>query len=197
MNDTREWNTMEYIRETTTRTREVKPDVKTKEELTRKLFETSFYKSAKGNTINLSTWNIILDSKTGGKSDIVKDNATWNYYDRILNIWVPSNLAKTIISECQSWVVNPDHCIKSIVSVSKAESSIFKRCSKNNCFGIMYKWNLRWYDSVESNIKHRVSIYRKYRHTNKNWKDRLTRSKYCVSECKSRVSNFNSVYDII
>lgn len=105
------------------------------------------------------------------------------------------NISSAIVEECTTQVPdNYEKCIKDVIGVSNAESTIFRNwmSPSNNWFGLMYKGVKRRFSSVEEWIKVRVSLYAK-----NNWVDRATwedwlRKKYCTSACTHWVKNYNS-----
>jgi hypothetical protein len=117
----------------------------------------------------------------------------WNPYTakNLVQLWIEQSIAETIIFECLTASM-PSHCIESIVWVSSAESSIFKKCYLNNCMGLMRRWKVLPYTSKEEKVKDRVKRYNEFRYNNNTASDWLNRSKYCTSECENRINNFNS-----
>lgn len=104
------------------------------------------------------------------------------------------NISYAIVKECTEQVFDDyKQCIKSIVGVSNAESTLFTKWMSptNNWLGLMYKWKKRKFSSVEESIQFWVSLYKK-----NNWGKRVTGQDwvgtYCMSECKYRAKNYSS-----
>lgn len=105
-------------------------------------------------------------------------------------------LARSIEKLCKENTTDTNLCVKHIIWVSSAESSVFKRCSHNNCFWLMRCWkqwcSLRRYNSIAESIEDRLKVY------NKNERQRRTTGqmwlnwKYCASACTYWIQNYNS-----
>lgn len=100
-------------------------------------------------------------------------------------------LATHITWECYNTARNPRHCVKSLLWVSNSEWTQFRSCYKNNCLWIMKDGQIKQEDSIKSNISDRVERYNKHRYNLKTPQERLDRARYCTSECKYRVWNYN------
>lgn len=104
------------------------------------------------------------------------------------------NISYTIVHECSSQTEDYQLCIKSVLGVANAESSMFKAGMKptNNGFWWMYKWKKRKFSSVEESIKEWVAMYvRNGRGKRVTWKDWLNWN-YCTSECSNWAKAYNS-----
>lgn len=103
------------------------------------------------------------------------------------------NISYTIVHECAVQTDDYKLCIKNVLWVANAESSMFKKWMypSNNGFGWMYKWQKRKFSSVEEAIKEWISLYVKNGWNKRaSWKDWL-RGNYCSSECTHWVKNYN------
>jgi hypothetical protein len=112
--------------------------------------------------------------------------------ENLMELWFKENVASQVIESCKT-ARNHTHCVESFVWVSNSESSMFKACSKSNCMGLMGRdWKIMRYNSLEDKVKDRVRRYNKYWYNHKITKNRLTKSRYCTSECLYRVPNFDN-----
>ena len=103
-------------------------------------------------------------------------------------------LAEAIVIWCQNHSEDVDTCIKNVYWVATAESSLFKNVgSSNNAFWLMYKGKLRRFTSIEEWVIQRIKLYEKNNRQARglSWQ-RWLDGKYCASECKYRISNYNS-----
>ena len=104
------------------------------------------------------------------------------------------NISYTIVHECSLQTKDYKLCIKNVLWVANAESSMFKAWMKpsNNGFWRMYKGKKRKFSSVEESIKQWVAMYVKNgREKRVTWKDWLN-WKYCTSSCSNWTSAYNS-----
>ena len=104
------------------------------------------------------------------------------------------NISYTIVHECSLQTKDYKLCIKNVLWVANAESSMFKKWMypSNNGFGWMYKGKKRKFSSVEESIKQWVAMYVRNGWANRTtWKARLN-WKYCTSSCSNWVSAYNS-----
>lgn len=104
------------------------------------------------------------------------------------------NISYAIIHECSTQTSDYKLCVKNVLWVANAESSMFKAGMKpsNNWFGWMYKWKKRKFSSVEESIKEWVAMYVRNNWGKRvTWKDRLA-WKYCTSSCSNWVGAYNS-----
>lgn len=102
------------------------------------------------------------------------------------------SISYAVVHECSMQTNDYKLCIKNVMWVANAESSMFKKWMKpsNNGFGRMYKWKKRKFSSVENSIKQWVAMYvRNGREKRATWQDWL-RGKYCTSAC----SNWTKLY---
>ena len=104
------------------------------------------------------------------------------------------SISYAVVHECSMQTNDYKLCIKNIMWVANAESSMFKKWMKpsNNGFGWMYKWKKRKFSSVEESIKQWVAMY-----VRNNWGKRVTWKdwlnwKYCTSSCSNWTSAYNS-----
>ena len=65
------------------------------------------------------------------------------------------SISYAVVHECSMQTNDYKLCIKNVMWVANAESSMFKKWMKpsNNGFGRMYKWKKRKFSSVENSIK--------------------------------------------
>ena len=104
------------------------------------------------------------------------------------------NISYAIIHECSTQTSDYKLCVKNVLWVANAESSMFKAGMKpsNNWFGRLYKWKKRKFSSVEESIKEWVAMYVRNNWGKRvTWKDRLA-WKYCASSCSNWVGAYNS-----
>lgn len=104
------------------------------------------------------------------------------------------NISYAIIHECSTQLDDYKLCVKNLLGVANAESSMFKKWMEpsNNWFGWMYKWKKRKFSSVEESIKEWVAMY-----VRNNWGKRVTwdarlKGNYCTSSCSNWVKAYNS-----
>ena len=104
------------------------------------------------------------------------------------------NISYAIIHECSTQANDYKLCVKNLLGVANAESSMFKKWMNpsNNGFWWMYKWKKRKFSSVEESIKEWVAMY-----VRNNWGKRVTwddwlKWKYCTSGCTNWVKAYNS-----
>lgn len=104
------------------------------------------------------------------------------------------SISKTIVDECMIQTEDYKLCIRNVIWVASAESSVFKKWMhpSNNGFGWMYKWKKKRFNSIEESIRLRIEMY-----VRNGWAKRTTgqarlRWKYCVSACTHWVGNYNS-----
>jgi len=115
-------------------------------------------------------------------------------YNSIVQLGLNKDKAIHIAKEC-NWSKDRSHCYKFAVWIAKAESSLFKRCSQNNCYWIMHRpnwWHRRLlpYITKEEGISDRVMRYKKFRQWRMTTDVRLAR-KYCAEHCEHRANNVN------
>lgn len=110
--------------------------------------------------------------------------------DNLLQDYVTSEI---IVDNCMSQTENYILCIKNVVGVANAESSLFKRVSKsNNPFGLMRGWRLWKFPSKYDAIIKRIELYQKnWRYKRETWASWLA-WKYCTSECTNRIAAYDS-----
>lgn len=104
------------------------------------------------------------------------------------------NISYAIIHECSTQTDDYKLCVKNLLGVANAESSMFKKWMEpsNNWFGWLYKWKKRKFSSVEESIKEWVAMY-----VRNNWGKRVTwdarlKGNYCTSSCSNWVKAYNS-----
>lgn len=141
-------------------------------------------------SVEISTWDIVEEQI------IYTFEMTKDYLKERVDALVGDyNISSAIVEECTTQV--PDDykkCIKDLIWVSNAESTIFTKWMypSNNGFWLMYNGHKRKFSSIEESIKVWVSLYVK-----NNWVDRATAKdwlkwNYCTSECSHRTRNFNN-----
>lgn len=138
--------------------------------------------------------------------DVVKEEETIIYTfdmtkDRLVekvNALVGNyDISRAIVNECTTQVPNNyEQCIKALIWVANAESSLFKNGMNpsQNPFGLMYKWKKRKFSSVEEAINVWVALYVK-----NNWGKRITwadwlkwKWAYCQSACTNWAKAYNT-----
>lgn len=104
------------------------------------------------------------------------------------------DISYAIIHECSTQLDDYKLCVKNLLGVANAESSMFKKWMNpsNNGFWWMYQWKKRKFSSVEESIKEWVAMY-----VRNNWGKRVTwearmQGNYCTSECSWWVKAYNS-----
>lgn len=94
----------------------------------------------------------------------------WNYnthkkLENLKSIGFNKEFSFHLISECKRIGKNPVNCIKIGASIAGAESSMAKRCYRNNCLG-MKDWSI-WYDTIQDGVIDWVTRYNRYWHKQK------------------------------
>ena len=118
-------------------------------------------------------------------------------FNSIRYLSVPIDLAKYIAKQCES-AKDRSHCYKYAVWVAKAESSVFKRCSYNNCYGIMERnpnRRIKRYISKKSNKNMQQHKNHKTKNNNMRPKDRINKSRYCTEHCQHWIKNVQYAID--
>lgn len=104
------------------------------------------------------------------------------------------SISEAIVKECTEQVSDDyKQCIKSIVWVSNAESTLFTKGMNpsNNWLGLMYKWKKMKFWSIEESIYYWVSLYNKNSRGRRiHWEDWVWT--YCMSECTYWTKNYYS-----
>lgn len=112
----------------------------------------------------------------------------------IQEVWISSWIATHIAWECYKTTEDPKLCIKNVLGVASAESSIFQHCYVNNCFWRMIKWDsgyyLKPYSTIIEWVSERVALYQKNMWFVRDEPKRWIKGKYCTSGCENRVRNF-------
>ena len=104
------------------------------------------------------------------------------------------SISEAIVSSCIEYTEDEILCIKNVIWVASAESSVFKKAMypSNNWFWFMEKWVKKKFTSVEESISFWVKRYEDkkwWRYTK--WSSWL-KARYCASACTYRVGNYNS-----
>lgn len=109
--------------------------------------------------------------------------------DNLLGDYITSEI---IVDNCMAKTENYVLCIKNVIGVANAESSLFKRVSRsNNPFGLMKGGRLQKFASKYDAIIYRIDLYQKNEWYKRNtWADWL-RWNYCSSECSYWIANYN------
>lgn len=140
-------------------------------------------------TWEVNTWNVILTWEIYTWEDTEKEIA-----EKLNSLIGDYNISYAVVHECSIQTDNYKLCIKNVLWVANAESSMFKAGMKpsNNGFWRMYKGKKRKFSSVEESIKLWVAMYVKNGWANRTtWKARLN-WKYCTSSCSNWTSAYNS-----
>lgn len=140
-------------------------------------------------TWEVNTWNVILTWEIYSWEDTEKEIA-----EKLNSLIGDYNISYAVVHECSMQTNDYKLCIKNVLWVANAESSMFKAGMKpsNNGFGWMYKGKKRKFSSVEESIKLWVAMYVKNGWANRTtWKARLN-WKYCTSSCSNWTSAYNS-----
>ena len=140
-------------------------------------------------TWEVNTWNVVLTWEIYTWEDTEKEIA-----EKLNSLIGDYNISYTVVHECSIQTDDYKLCIKNVLWVANAESSMFKAGMKpsNNGFWRMYKGKKRKFSSVEESIKLWVAMYVKNGWANRTtWKARL-QGKYCTSSCSNWTSAYNS-----
>lgn len=153
---------------------------------------------------NISTWDVKDFTWASSNTWVVVDTGETIIYTRadtekelinnVNKLVGNESISRAIVQECVNQTKDYKLCIKNVIWVSNAESSIFKKGMKpsNNGFGWMYKWKKRRFSSVEESIHLRVAMYvRNGREKRTTGQARIS-GKYCTSACTWRIRNYNS-----
>lgn len=138
---------------------------------------------------DVASWNVVLTWEIYTWEDTKVEIA-----EKLTSLIGDYNISYAIIHECSTQTDDYKLCVKSVLGVANAESSMFKAGMKptNNGFWRMYKWKKRKFSSVEESIKEWVAMYVRNNWGKRvTWKDRLA-WKYCTSSCSGWVSAYNS-----
>lgn len=110
--------------------------------------------------------------------------------DNLLDDYITSEI---IVDNCMSKTENYILCIKNVIGVANAETSLFKKMSRsNNPFGLMKGWRLQKFASKYDAIEYRIDLYQsKWWYKRTTWADWL-RWNYCASDCSYRIGNYNA-----
>ncbi len=149
-----------------------------------------------------STGEVDRKEKTDSKVD-----SKWSWVDKLTQgtcwvdckqkqlekAWINPNIAPVLIAECKKQDIEVVNCIKIWASILWAESSGWNRCSKLNCFWVLWKS----FNSYEESVQDWVKRFWKYWYKQKNpsafysdSKWRIPKTKYCMSESSSWSSWF-------
>lgn len=137
----------------------------------------------------VNSWNVVLTWEIYTWEDTEKEIA-----EKLNSLIGDYNISYAIIHECSTQTDDYKLCVKNVLGIANAESSMFKAGMKpsNNWFGWMYKWKKRKFSSVEESIKEWVAMYVRNNWGKRvTWKDRLA-WKYCTSSCSNWTSAYNS-----
>ena len=141
-------------------------------------------------TGSVATWEVKeIETVIYTREDTEKEMA-----EKLNSLIGDYNISYTIVHECSSQTSDYKLCIKNVLGVANAESSMFKAGMKpsNNGFWWMYKWKKRKFSSVEESIKLWVAMYvRNGRGKRVTWQDWLN-WKYCTSSCSNWTKAYNS-----
>lgn len=109
--------------------------------------------------------------------------------DNLLGDYIASEI---IVDNCMAKTDNYILCIKNVVGVANAESTLFKKVSRyNNPFGLMKNWKLQKFESIYDAITYWIDLYsRNGREKRTTWADWIS-GRYCTSQCTYRISNYN------
>ena len=136
-------------------------------------------------TVEVLTWETIIYTWEDTEKELA---------GKLNSIIGDRNISYTIVHECSMQTKDYKLCIKNVLWVANAESSMFKKWMKpsNNGFWRMYKGKKRKFSSVEECIQKRVAMYVKNgREKRVTWQDRLN-WKYCTSSCSNWTKAYNS-----
>lgn len=148
-------------------------------------------------TGSVATWDVKINSwisiDTWFEIDI-REATERELADKLNSLVGDYNISYTIVHECSEQTADYQLCIKNVLWVANAESSMFKNWMKptNNWFWWLYKGKKKRFSSVQDSIKQWVAMY-----VRNGWSKRVTwqdwlRGKYCTSSCSNWVSAYNS-----
>ena len=128
--------------------------------------------------------------------EVEQESITWAIEDGLIekldNLLGDYITSEIIVDNCFSKVEDYTWCIKNVIGVANAESSLFKKVSRtNNPFGLMKGGRLQKFASKYDAIIYRIDLYQSnwwYKRTT--WADWL-RWNYCASDCTYWVNNYN------
>lgn len=123
-----------------------------------------------------------------------REDTEKNIAEKLSTLIGDYNISYAIIHECSTQLDDYKLCVKNLLGVANAESSMFKKWMEpsNNWFGWMYQWKKRKFSSVEESIKEWVAMYVRNNWGKRvTWEDRLAWN-YCTSDCSNWVSAYNS-----
>lgn len=124
------------------------------------------------------------------------ETSTWTIEDSLIekvdNLLGDYITSEIIVDNCVSKVEDYTWCIKNVIGVANAESSLFKKVSRsNNPFGLMKGGRLQKFASKYDAIIYRIDLYQKNERYKRNtWADWL-RWNYCSSECSYWIINYD------
>ncbi len=96
----------------------------------------------------LLLWIIaLIMSKANASTEWTKE--TYSKQKNLVSIWFSEQMSKDIINGCKKSKRNPVRCIKTLSFIMWAESSMWKRCYRNNCTGmndgsVEYSSEMEW-----------------------------------------------------
>lgn len=137
----------------------------------------------------VNSWNVILTWEIHTWEDTEKEMA-----EKLNSLIGDYSISYTIVHECSLQTEDYKLCIKNVLWVANAESSMFKAGMKpsNNGFWRMYKGKKRKFSSVEESIKQWVSMYVRNGWAKRTtWRARLN-WKYCTSSCSNWTTAYNA-----
>lgn len=146
--------------------------------------------------VEISTWSVDTWSvaATGDWVIYTREDTEKEIIEKVNSLVGNESISTAIVKECANQTEDYKLCIKNIIWVSNAESSIFQKGMNpsNNGFWRMYKGKKRKFSSVEESIHLRVQMYVKNgREKRTTWDSRIS-GKYCTSQCTHWVKNYNS-----
>ena len=137
----------------------------------------------------VNSWNVVLTWEIYTREDTEKEMA-----GKLNSLIGDYNISYAVVHECSVQAKDYKLCIRNVLGVANAESSMFKAGMKpsNNGFWRMYKWKKRKFSSVEESIKEWVAMYVKNgREKRVTWQAWLN-WKYCASSCSNWVKLYNA-----
>lgn len=109
--------------------------------------------------------------------------------DNLLGDYISSEI---IVDNCMEKTDNYILCIKNVVGVANAETSLFKNIWKsNNGFWLMKNGRVQKFDSKYDSITYWIDLYSRNWTNRNSWADWL-RGNYCASECTYRIAAYDS-----
>ena len=129
--------------------------------------------------------------------EVIQEKPLWNIKDwtgtyiKIQKVVKKESISRHILRSCRV-VKNQKHCINTALWFAWIESSMFKTCKKNNCFGMRELvrpkqgqpyYRVIWFNSVNAGIDYWVeNFYKPYLSRIRTAQDAINTG-YCTGDC--------------